>query len=187
MKNMNSSGNRMFANKFTYRGFEERLMEGLKMIRRYSMPGITNKLGAILFCFVFLFAALSIAEEMDKYDPESYIGLSEGEAWDLRYGHSEVAGDYMGVWTVVNCESEAILYVNPDEEAEVIISIPKWAEVEAYYYDSVWFECIYDGCQGYMERSFLTDRPGRYADYPGNNESAYFDVIENEATAKPDQ
>lgn len=154
---------------------------------RHNMQRTTKLVGTIVICSFILFAAISIAEEMDKYDSESYIGLSEGEAWDLRYGHGEVAGDYMGAWTVVNCESEAILYADHDEEAGVITTIPKWSEVEAYYYDSEWFECIYDGSQGYMRRDYLTDRPGRYVDYPGNNESAYFGEMENEATTKPDQ
>ena len=162
-------------------------LEVLEMKRRHSKQGRIMKIGAILICLILTYSFLSIAEEMDKYDSESYIGLSEGEAWDLRYGHGEVTGDYMGVWTVVNCDSETVLYANPDEEAEVITTVPKWAEVEAYYFDSEWFECIYDGFQGYMGRNFLTDRPGRYIDYPGNNESVYFDEMENEATTQPDQ
>lgn len=107
--------------------------------------------------------------KLNKRDPVSYEGLSVGEAWDLRYGHGEQAGDYMGTWTIANCDSSAILYDRPDIAADELLEIKKWEDVEAYYYDSEWFECEYLGKRGYILREFLTDRPGKYVDYPGNS------------------
>ena len=124
----------------------------------------------IVLILVLTFSiSLAIAEGLKKYNFASYEGLSEGEAWDLRYGHGEVAGDYMGTWTIANCEESTSLYEMPEEASEVITTIQKWEDVKAYYYDSEWFECIYKEQRGYILRKFLTDHPGKYVDYPGSN------------------
>ena len=94
-------------------------------------------------------------------------GFADGAAWDERYGQGEVTGDYMGTWTVANCESFVSLRAWPDRQSDRVAKVPKWADVEAYYYDSEWFECYYNGMHGYILRQYLTDRPGKYPDYPG--------------------
>lgn len=133
--------------------------------RRMSLVGM----GLLLVLVSIISTSLAFSESLNKNDFASYKGLSEGEAWDLRYGHGEVAGDYMGTWTIANCEEATSLYETPDEEAEVLITIQKWEDVDAYYYDSEWFECVYGEYRGYILREFLTDRPGKYVDYPGNS------------------
>ena len=94
-------------------------------------------------------------------------GFADGAAWDERYGQGEVTGDYMGTWTVANCESYVSLRAWPDRQSDRVTKVPKWADVEAYYYDTEWFECYYNGLHGYILRQYLTDRPGKYSDYPG--------------------
>lgn len=98
---------------------------------------------------------------------------SRGMVWDARYGEGEVTGDYMGTWTIAFCDEWVSLRRQPDSNSERIIKVPKWASVEAYYYDSNWFECFYNGQRGYISREYLTDRPGKFPDYPGNLEYSY--------------
>lgn len=99
--------------------------------------------------------------------------MSRGKAWDERYGNGEVPGDYMGSWTVANVDSFVSLREYPDTQSNRVAKVPKWADVEAYYYDGNWFECYYNGLHGYILREYLTDRPGKYSDYPGNYENYY--------------
>lgn len=94
--------------------------------------------------------------------------LSSGAAWDQRYGEGEKPGDYMGTWTIAFCDNWVSMYAKPSAQSECLAQIPKWADVEAYYYNSDWFECNYLGLRGYISRDYLTDRPGKFPDYPGN-------------------
>lgn len=135
-----------------------------------GLCGMKRGLALFLAVGALLWAGPALAEGLDKSDPESYRDLSRGEAWDLRYGEGEEPGDYMGTWTVANCEGGVTLREAPDGHAEAIATVPKWADVEAYYCDPDWFECEYDGQRGYILRQFLTDRPGKYPDYPGNSQ-----------------
>lgn len=68
----------------------------------------------------------TLAEEGYYYEERS-----AGETWDERYGHGEIAGDYLGSWTLANVKSWVSLRVSPETESARITKLPKWAEVGA--------------------------------------------------------
>ncbi|MBQ3269049.1 MAG: hypothetical protein IJH09_03915 [Clostridia bacterium] len=71
---------------------------------------------------------------------------------------------YIGTLMVANCDSFVSLRERPDTLSRRIVKVPKWELVEAYYYDSEWCECYYDGLHGYILRQYLSYRPSRYSD-----------------------
>lgn len=132
---------------------------------------ITVLLTVAMVLDIMTMSALSEpAPEYDEYEQ------SRGESWDERYGEGEVAGDYMGSWTVAFCDEWVSLRARPDKNSERLLKVPKWADVEAYYYDGNWFECIYNGQRGFISRDYLTDRPGKFPDYPGNEDYQNNDI-----------
>ena len=125
------------------------------------MRFITRFALAALIACLMLFAANAVCEEEV---------LSPGAAWDERYGNGEQPGDDMGLWTVVECEDSEPMYELPDDASPILTRLPEWTEVQAYYYDTEWFECEWEGLRGFISRAHLTDRPGKYVDWPGNLE-----------------
>ena len=128
---------------------------------------------SFLIALPFILTVSALSEPAPEYDEYEQ---SRGESWDERYGEGEVAGDYMGSWTVAFCDEWVSLRARPDKNSERLLKVPKWADVEAYYYDGNWFECIYNGQRGYISRDYLTDRPGKFPDYPGNEDYQNNDI-----------
>lgn len=117
---------------------------------------------------LLLFCPSAAREAYSEGDEDE---LSYWEAWDSRYADGAQMGDYMGTWTVGFCDEWAPMNSRPDESSELVVKIPRWADVEAYYYDISWYECEYNGMRGYILRDYLTDRPGKFPDYPGNSDT----------------
>ena len=98
------------------------------------------------------------------YVDASYIDWS----YDPEYGYEGGggSGEYMGTWTVAFCDSWVSLRERPSSSSSRLTKVYKWEDVEVYYYNDVWWECYYDGYHGYIKREYLTDRPGKFDDYP---------------------
>lgn len=64
-------------------------------------------------------------------------------------------GDYMGDAYVVNCDEWVSLRSLPSTSASRILKVPLGAVVDAYYYNSTFSYCYYNGCWGYILNDYL--------------------------------
>lgn len=64
---------------------------------------------------------------------------------------------YANYARVVNCDEWVSLRSSPSTSASRIFKVPLGAYVEAYYYNSDWSECYYNGCWGYILNSYLAN------------------------------
>ena len=64
-------------------------------------------------------------------------------------------GTYLGWLTVVNCSSWVTLRSSPSTSASSVAKVPLGAIVDAYYWDSEFYECYYKGKSGFILRSYL--------------------------------
>lgn len=74
-------------------------------------------------------------------------------------------GYFVGTLTVVNCEQWVSLREDPSTSAQRLAEVPKWAEVDAYYYNDNWYACFYEDKFGYILAEYLTDWPEKYDGY----------------------
>lgn len=100
-----------------------------------------------------------------------YLHLDKGnhslETAGDEEGLADDPGYYVGTLTVVNCEEWVSLREYPDTTSARLEEVPKWAEVDAYYYNHEWYACFYDGQFGYILSDYLTDWPEKYVGYYG--------------------
>lgn len=69
---------------------------------------------------------------------------------------ANASGDYLGYLTVVNCSSWVTLRDGPSTRAGSVAKVPLGATVEAYYFNSQFAECYYNGMHGYILTTYLS-------------------------------
>ena len=87
---------------------------------------------------------------MEGYILSKYLGGSGGSS-----GKKHSVGDYLGSKRVVKCKSYVTLRQYADTKSAEVCRVPLGAVVEAYYWDSEFFECYYNGMNGFILRSYL--------------------------------
>jgi len=96
-------------------------------------------------------------DEMGYYPQEDYDSGYDGYSGDdddSDYGdYGEL--EYYGPMFVVNCDSWVSLRERPDSSSARLSQVPKGTAVEAYYYNSDWFMCSYDGLVGFILSQYL--------------------------------
>lgn len=75
-------------------------------------------------------------------------------------------GYYIGNVRVVNCKSWVTLREYPSTNAPSVASVPLGATVEAYYFDTQFTECYYNGMHGYILSTYLSSSSSKQ-DYLG--------------------
>lgn len=85
---------------------------------------------------------------------------------------AQAKGEYLGKLRVVNCSSWVTLRARPNTSAASVMKVPLGARVEAYYYNSQFTECYYQGEHGYILSTYLSDgdsgsSASRSSDYLG--------------------
>ena len=70
------------------------------------------------------------------------------------------SGDFVGTLTVVNCDSWVSLRSAPSTNASRVTTVPKGARVDAYYYNSQFYYCNYNGWWGYILTEYLSASGG---------------------------
>ena len=63
--------------------------------------------------------------------------------------------NYMGTMRVVNCDNWVTLRSSPSTKASSVAKVPLGDYVEAYKYDSDFYECYYEGMHGYILKKYL--------------------------------
>lgn len=66
-------------------------------------------------------------------------------------------GNYLGSVQVVNCKSWVTLREYASTSAPTVATVPLGAYVEAYYYNSQFAECYYNGMHGYILSTYLSN------------------------------
>lgn len=69
-------------------------------------------------------------------------------------------GNYLGSVQVVNCNSWVTLREYASTRAPEVATVPLGAFVEAYYYDSQFAECYYNGMHGFILSTYLSNGEG---------------------------
>ena len=72
-------------------------------------------------------------------------------------------GTWLGTMTVVNCQRYVTLRESPSTHADAVTRVYLGESVDAYYYNSRFTECYYNGLHGYILSDYLTD--DLYRDY----------------------
>lgn len=70
-------------------------------------------------------------------------------------GASYASGSYLGTMRVVNCNSYVTLRQSPSTSAYALARVYKGSAVEAYYYNSEFAECYYNGMRGFILLRYL--------------------------------
>ena len=84
-------------------------------------------------------------------------------------GLTALAGSYLGTMRVVNCDSWVSLRSYASTSASRITTVPLGAYVTAYYYNSEFTECYYNGYHGYILSTYLANsRSNTAASYSGS-------------------
>ena len=78
-------------------------------------------------------------------------------------GTAFAKGTWLGTLTVVNCDSWVTLRESPSTHADAVTRVYLGESVDAYYYNSRFTECYYNGLHGYILSDYLKD--GLYRDY----------------------
>jgi len=78
-------------------------------------------------------------------------------------GAAFAKGAWLGTLTVVNCDSWVTLRESPSTHADAVARVYLGENVDAYYYNSWFTECYYNGLHGYILSDYLSD--GYYRDY----------------------
>lgn len=81
-----------------------------------------------------------------SYDEDDYM-----EPQPLGY----TRGESLGTMRVAHCDSWVTLRRNPSTSASTVTRVPKGAKVSAYYYNSEFAECYYNGQHGYILLRYL--------------------------------
>ena len=76
-------------------------------------------------------------------------------------------GSYLGLAQVVNCNSWVSLRSYPSTSASRVTTVPLGAWVEAYYYNSEYTECYYNGMHGYILSTYLSTAASQGSNYLG--------------------
>lgn len=71
--------------------------------------------------------------------------------------YASARGRYLGNMMVVNCNSWVTLRKSPSTSAASLTKVPLGAWVEAYYYNSQFIECYYNGWHGYILSTYLSN------------------------------
>ena len=66
-------------------------------------------------------------------------------------------GNYLGSVQVINCKSWVTLREYASTGAPAVTTVPLGAYVEAYYYNSQFTECYYNGAHGYILSTYLSN------------------------------
>lgn len=83
---------------------------------------------------------------MEGYILSQYLGTGNSNSYN---------GSFMGNMRIVNCDSWVTLRSAPSTSASTVTRVP-WGEVvEAYYYNSQFAECYYNGLHGYILMRYL--------------------------------
>ena len=78
-------------------------------------------------------------------------------------------GSYLGTLTVINCREWVSLRSAPNKNSPRVAAVPLGACVEAYYYNSEFTECYYNGCRGYILSTYLSNGSGGGSSAGGSN------------------
>ena len=94
----------------------------------------------------------------EGYILSQYLGnnrdySSRSSGGSSRSGYSR--GDSMGTMRIVNCDSWVTLRRYASTSADTVCRVPKGRTVKAYWYNSEFAECYYDGMHGYILRRYL--------------------------------
>ncbi|MBQ6595705.1 MAG: SH3 domain-containing protein [Clostridia bacterium] len=65
-------------------------------------------------------------------------------------------GGYMGKMMVVNVNEFVTLRSYPSTKASAVTRVSKGQIVDAYYYDSTWMHCYYNGMEGFILSKYLS-------------------------------
>lgn len=63
--------------------------------------------------------------------------------------------NFLGSMRVVNCDSWVTLRSSPSTSASAVTRIPKGEYVQAYKYNSQFYECYYNGLHGFILNKYL--------------------------------
>ena len=95
----------------------------------------------------------------EGYILSQYLGNYPDYSYDDDYMEPQPAGYYrgesMGTMRVVNCNSWVTLRRNPSTSAGTVDRVPLGAKVTAYWYNSEFAECYYQGQHGYILLRYL--------------------------------
>ena len=89
---------------------------------------------------------------LEGYILSKYLGTSPSGGGSGSYYS---VGDYMGEKRIVNCSSWVTLRSRPSTSAGTVTRVSKGQYVEAYWYNSEFAECWYNGMHGYILRKYL--------------------------------
>lgn len=78
-------------------------------------------------------------------------------------------GSYLGSLRVVNCSNWVTLRAKPSTSAASVAKVPLGKYVEAYYYNSQFTECYYQGMHGYILSTYLSDGSSGSQSSSGSN------------------
>ena len=78
-------------------------------------------------------------------------------------------GNYLGTLRVVNCNSWVTLRSYASTSAGTVARVPLGAYVEAYYYNSQFSECYYNGMHGYILSTYLSNGTSGSSSSYGSN------------------
>ena len=76
-------------------------------------------------------------------------------------------GSYLGYMRVTNCQDWVSLRSSASTSASRVAKVPLGAYVEAYYYNSEFTECFYNGMHGYILSTYLSTSASSSSGYLG--------------------
>ena len=97
---------------------------------------------------------------LSGYILSRYLGTSGsyGGGYTPSYGYCN--GEYMGRLRVINCQEWVSLRQYASKDSARLATVPLGAYVEAYYYDSEFAYCYYNGRWGYILSTYLSSTDG---------------------------
>ena len=123
---------------------------------------------------------VALGEEVDAYYYNGtfskcyYNGLSGyilskylGDSYYYVPTYTYSVGDFLGNATVVNCQNWVTLRSAPSTKAGSVTKVPLGACVSAYYYNSEFTECFYNGMHGYILSTYLSTSASSSSNYLG--------------------
>lgn len=103
---------------------------------------------------------------MSGYILSKYLGTSSGyNGYNSSYGYCN--GDYLGCLRVINCQEWVSLRQYASKNSDRLAIVPLGAYVEAYYYNSEFVYCYYNGLWGYILSTYLGSPDGSGSNYLG--------------------
>jgi len=87
---------------------------------------------------------------------------------------SSASSGYLGKMTIVNCNEFVTLRSYASTSAPTVTKVAKGQQVDAYYYNSQFSRCFYNGLEGYILNSYLgSSYSSSYSSYSGGSAGSY--------------